>query len=212
MKHLLLTAIAAVVLGGCGPKAPDISIHEAAELGNIEAVKQHLDFGADVNAPALDLREKRSKYNGNSPLFFASTEEVAEMLIENGAKIHITFNGFNPLHWAADRGHKEVVELLTKKGMNINSRAAFRGMTPLHFSVHEGRINVTELLIKLEANINAQDIDGFTPLDYTKLPSDEDDNIFELEPELLAHNTKVIAELLRKHGGKTGDELKAEGK
>ena len=212
MKHILITTIAAMVLVGCGPQPPDISIHEAAELGNIKAVKQHLDFGTDVNAPALDLREERRKYNGNSPLFFASTKEVAEMLIENGAIIHITFNGFNPLHWAADRGHNEVVELLTKKGMNINSRAAFRGMAPLHFSVHEGRINVTELLIKLEANINAQDIDGFTPLDYTKLPSDDDDNIFELEPELLAQNTKAITALLRKHGGKSGEELKAEGK
>ena len=37
MKHLLLTTIAAVVLVGCGPSAPDISIHEAALKGNIEA-------------------------------------------------------------------------------------------------------------------------------------------------------------------------------
>ena len=58
MKHLLLTTIAAVVLVGCGEsqqpepptaKAPDISIHEAAREGNIEAVKQHLDAGTDVN-------------------------------------------------------------------------------------------------------------------------------------------------------------------
>ena len=59
MKHLLLTTIAAVVLVGCGEsqspepptaKAPNISIHEAAMRGNIEAVKQHLDAGANVNA------------------------------------------------------------------------------------------------------------------------------------------------------------------
>ena len=30
-------------------KAPDISIHDAAENGNIEAVKQHLAAGTDVN-------------------------------------------------------------------------------------------------------------------------------------------------------------------
>ena len=30
-------------------KAPDISIHRAAEQGNIEAVKQHLAAGTDVN-------------------------------------------------------------------------------------------------------------------------------------------------------------------
>jgi hypothetical protein len=47
MKHLLLTTIAAVVLVGCGPS---VDIWEAAETGNIEAVKKHLANGADVNA------------------------------------------------------------------------------------------------------------------------------------------------------------------
>ena len=46
MKQLLIT-IAAVVLVGCGPS---ISIHKAAEEGNIEVVEQHLAAGVDVNA------------------------------------------------------------------------------------------------------------------------------------------------------------------
>ena len=51
MKHLLLTTIAAVVLVGCGPS---VDIHDAAALGNIEAVKQHLAAGADVDAKDSD--------------------------------------------------------------------------------------------------------------------------------------------------------------
>ena len=43
------------------------------------------------------------------------------------------------------------------------------------------------------ADVNATDVDGETPLDK-----------FKSRPEL--------ANLLRKHGGKTADELKAEGK
>ena len=50
MKHLLLTTIAAVLVVGCGPSAPDISIHDAAYEGNIEVVKQNLAAGTDVNA------------------------------------------------------------------------------------------------------------------------------------------------------------------
>ena len=46
MKHLLLTTIAAVVLVGCGPS---VDIVEAARTGNIQAVKQHLADGTDVN-------------------------------------------------------------------------------------------------------------------------------------------------------------------
>ena len=58
MRKLLIT-IAAVVLVGCATrespvsptaKAPDISIHEAAREGNIEAVKQHLAAGTKVDA------------------------------------------------------------------------------------------------------------------------------------------------------------------
>ena len=48
MKHLLLTTIAAVVLVGCG--GPPKDIREAARQGNIEAVKQYLAAGGDVNA------------------------------------------------------------------------------------------------------------------------------------------------------------------
>ena len=47
MKHILIT-ITAVLLVGCGPSP----IHKAARHGNIEAVKQHLASGADVNATA----------------------------------------------------------------------------------------------------------------------------------------------------------------
>ncbi|MEC7811694.1 MAG: ankyrin repeat domain-containing protein, partial [Verrucomicrobiota bacterium] len=51
---------------------------------------------------------------------------------------------------------------------------------------------IVELLISNGANVNAQDEDGGTPLFYASNPE--------------------IVELIRKHGGKTGKELKAEGK
>jgi hypothetical protein len=54
MKHILITTIAAVLLVGCGS-----SIHQAAGTGNIEAVKQHLEAGVNVNV-------KRGNYNDPS--------------------------------------------------------------------------------------------------------------------------------------------------
>ena len=59
MKQPLLITIAAMALVGCGTtqptepptaKAPDISIHKAADDGNIEAIKQHIAAGTDVYA------------------------------------------------------------------------------------------------------------------------------------------------------------------
>jgi len=116
MKHLLLTTIAAVVLVGCGPSAPDISIHEAAKAGDIEAVKQHLAAGADLNAKNID---------GWTPLHKAAQKghkEVAELLIAGGADVNAKDrDGETPLHRVAIWGHKEVAELLIAKGADVNA-------------------------------------------------------------------------------------------
>jgi len=117
MKHLLLTTIAAVLLVGCGPpQPPDISIHEAAGNGNIEAVKQHLVAGTDVHAEDEDK---------NTPLHIVAVvgrKEVAELLIAKGADVNGKIPlGYTPLHYAAGAGHKEIVELLLAKGADVNA-------------------------------------------------------------------------------------------
>ncbi len=163
MKSQLIAIIAAVLVVGCGPSAPDISIHEAAYDGNIEAVKQHLAAGADVNAKAT--------------------------------------RGFTPLHYAVMKkdilhDHKEIVELLIDNDADVNAKDGSE-RTPLHLSAIKGQyggfhIKVVELFIAKGADVNAKDDNGKTPLDVARHPK--------------------IADLLRKHGGKTGEELKTEGK
>ena len=51
-RILILATIAAVLVVGCGPPSnpeADRALLDAAEKGNIEAVKQHLAAGTDVN-------------------------------------------------------------------------------------------------------------------------------------------------------------------
>ena len=104
MKHILLTTIAAVLLVVCGPS---VDIHEAAEAGNIEAVKQAIADGADVNA---------KDFAGATPLHRAAQaghNEIAELLIVKGADVNAKNNlGGTSLHFSAGNGHKETVELL----------------------------------------------------------------------------------------------------
>ena len=143
MKHLLLTTIAAVVLVGCGesqpPEPPDISIHDAVFDGNIEAAKQAIAAGADVNAKDL---------GGLTDLHYAASggqKEITELLIAEGADVNAKDeSGKTPLHWAAWRGHKEVAELLIANDADVNARKN-NGITPLDLAVDK---ETTDLLRK----------------------------------------------------------------
>ena len=62
-----------------------------------------------------------------------------------------------------------------------------------------GNTEIVKQYLKKGANVNAKDVSGRTTLDIAADPKNP-------------NNTTETADLLRKHGGKTGEELKAEGK
>ena len=280
MKQLLIT-IAALVLVGCGEsqklaapseakpepptaKVPDISIHDAVNEEDIEAIKQHLSAGTDVNEKDDD---------GNTPLQHAAFKEVAELLIANGADVNVQDNdGWTLLHIAND-DFIPVAELLIEKGAKIDAKAN-DGSTPLFIALVQGEnkfanlliekgadvrgiplIHVensseiskilidagadvnyapengitalanaviqedkesAELLISSGANVNSIDREGDTPLDtaiFVMKMLKEDEEIGFDANDIAASRvafTEIIT-LLRKHGGKTGEELKATG-
>ena len=114
------------------------SLFEASKKGDIEAVKQHLAAGTDVNAWD-DL-------------------------------------GWTPLIHAAEGGHKEVAELLIAAGADVNAKTKGSGML-------------------------VGDTPADTAIKYYSQSSQKEDAA-----------RKETADLLRQHGGKTAEELKAEGK
>ena len=107
-------------------------------------------------------------------------------------------SGVPPLHWAAMWGHTEVVEVLIASGAYVD-RTDNGGNIALHYAAlgagfpktkRGDQKGVAELLIANGANVNVRRIDGKTPLDRAN-----DSGGAEL------------ADLLREHGGKTGEEL-----
>ena len=229
----MLIAIAAVMFVGCGPPPPDISIHKAVSEKNIQAVKQHLAAGTDVNAKCLNNAKTPLHIAANvghneitelliangadvnakglhsrTPLHYAAiggSRKFAELLIANGADVNAKSKiGLTSLHNAAVHGQKDFVELLIANGADVNATKGAGG-TALHSAANFGHKEVVELLITKGADVNAKEEDGRTPLDSSERDFEDD------SPEDKAKK-KEIADLLRKHGAKTSEELKAEGK
>ena len=146
MKKLLIT-IAAVVLVGCGESKSDskahLSINIAASEGNLEAVKQHLANGANLNA--------KSETNELTPLMCAAGmghEEVAIYLIKKGADVNVKgAKNAVPLHFAAMHGKKKLVELLIAKGADVNAESEV-GMRPLDFAITSDETDIANIIFK----------------------------------------------------------------
>ena len=114
MKQLLIT-IGAVVLVGCGEPSSEL-LQQSVTDGNVEAVKQHLADGADVNV--------KDEARGLTPLHFATQngqKEIVELLIADGADVNAKMNnGMTPLDCSAlippSSNKTEIVDLLRKHG------------------------------------------------------------------------------------------------
>jgi len=101
------------------------------------------------------------------------------------------------VHIYAQEGDIAAVKQHLAAGTDLNAKDDFIGMTILQSAALGGQKEIVELLIAKGADVNAKGSKGyFTPLDTA-----------------LSHSLdKEIADLIRKHGGKTAEELKAEGK
>ena len=198
-------------------------LHYAAAYGREEVLELLLSEGAKVNI--------KNKF-GWLPLTLAmryNNAKTTDLLKINGADsgakdtIHIAASvgdidsvkehldtgidinskslaGGTALTASVYSGRERIAKLLINKGADVNT-ITDKGSTNLHVASARGHIKIVEILIENGADVNARDVDsrgtGDTPLDMAI-------NKRKRHPK--------IAALLRTHGGKTGEELKAQGK
>lgn len=121
--------------------------------------------------------------------------EVIKQHLTNGADVNAKEDGeeWAPLHVTARSGFIDVAKLLVANGANVNAQTK-DGRNPLHIAAIFGHNKIVDFLIAegaaKDATIASGRYHGMTPLDLA---------IWRKKPE--------TADLLRKHGGKTGDEL-----
>jgi ankyrin repeat protein len=178
-------------------------IHQSAQDGDLQKVKELVAKGADKNA----------KDNmGATPLDHAAVnghDEIVQWLLQNGGKtssgeifdrilagdiaavkaaldkgtaVNTKDNGgLTLLHWAAMAGHVEIAIVLLDRGADVNRKDSLGDM-PLHVAVSHGRTATVELLLVRGADAKAKSGLGQTLLEMAE--------------------KKEIIELLRKHGAR----------
>jgi hypothetical protein len=130
-------------------------LHDAAMAGDAELAAALLRTGADPDA---------KEEEGHTPLYRASTGEVARVLLAAGANADVASGPTRgtPLHQAARRGNVSVALALLEHGAAIDARDA-KGETPLRRAVNCRQIEIVRLLVRRGADPRAADRKGVTP-------------------------------------------------
>ncbi len=126
-------------------------LHTAAAGGNLGAVRDLAEAGADVNA-----RDER----GRTPLHYAAEnghQETAMALVELGAKLYAKDRqGCTALHYAAKNGHNDTAGALARAGADTGIRDK-AGQTPVECAIAGGHQATAQAITDLHGEQRAGD-------------------------------------------------------
>ena len=95
---------------------------------------------------------------------------MADTLVNRGATVnHGDKRDRRPLHWAAFRGHDDLVRLLAQNKGDVNVRDK-DGFTPLLAAVASGSVMVVQLLLELDADVRVANIVRDMTITLVKCP------------------------------------------
>src|SRR5262245_5572017 len=106
---------------------------------------------AHVDALSLDGQIIAAAVEGRA-------DDLDRLLAAHPAKIAITGSRWDRplLHLAAEAGHLDCVEVLLRRGFDIDRRDRFDHATALHWAAYEGRLAVVKRLLDAGADINGE--------------------------------------------------------
>lgn len=160
----------------------------AVRSGNLNGTRLLLKNKANPNLSPLDEASDTFHFS-LLPMGKAETEEMAQLLYENGAEVLNKFDdeGMNYLHYASIKNNVKLVQFLLKiwRENEINIDISDENFeTPLSYAVQGGHEDTAKLLLQFESNANMIS-DGLTLLQHAIMK-----NMKNLWKELILHDAK----------------------
>ncbi len=149
VRFLALASVIVAVGAGAPVESP---VADAAERGDLEAVRALLRQGADVNTAQSD---------GMTALHWAASNNdvaVARTLLYAGATVRARtrLGAYTPLHLASRGGHAEVVRLILEAGADPDAYTT-TGVTAMHFAADADAGDVVDALAAHGGDVDARD-------------------------------------------------------
>ncbi|KAI5711229.1 hypothetical protein M8J75_015263 [Diaphorina citri] len=166
--------------------------HWAALDGNVEVMRYLIERGAPVDMSCLGIQGPKPihwacrkghtaiagvsvntpDFKGLTPLMTAcmfGRAATAAFLLGSAAMHHLTdINGDTALHWAAYKGHPELIRILMYSGVDLQKADNF-GSTALHLACLSGNFYCVKILCeKRKIELEPRDKNGKTPLMLAK--------------------------------------------
>ena len=192
MKHFKYALYLYVLIGFSNLLAGSYDdFFKAVEFDNAEKVQQLLERGFDPNSPnskgqpALMAAMQQSSNKvvdllvnwptsklsikspqGETPLMLAALNnkmDLAKLLILRGADVNQP--GWTPLHYAATKGHIEMMRLLIDNSAYLDAESP-NGTTPLMMAAHYGTPMAVKLLLEEGADPRIQNKLGLSAWDF----------------------------------------------
>mmetsp|Transcript_36417 Transcript_36417/g.58758 ORF Transcript_36417/g.58758 Transcript_36417/m.58758 type:complete len:383 (+) Transcript_36417:56-1204(+) len=150
----------------------------AAAHGYTQECKELLDRGADILSEPVEGSEdpRQYFYHLYGLTFYEEYEHLMQATATGTARDpretkkprtrppRRVATARTALRWAAYNGHADTVDLLVRRGADVNSGDPSEGYTALHEAALYGHLSVVKVLLAREANVNPQTEENWLPL------------------------------------------------
>lgn len=141
-----------------------------------------------INWPSTNL--SIHNLQNETPLMLASINnqlDLAKVLIARGADVNQT--GWTPLHYAASKGHVEMMRLLIEHHAYLDAESP-NGTTPLMMAAHYGSPMATKLLLEEGADPRLKNKLGLSAWDFANKAPVKPDSMQYIQAFLAAWNER----------------------